>query len=189
MVNATEKLCVLGAEESLETRVSFDAQALEMLLKELRAGFACTLIDIPRLMITQYQSVLAQADTIVLVSEMSLVGIRDTARIRSFLRSNGITAECLVVAAKVGKSGNGQVDRATFERGIETKLAHVFPECGVLMSEAANNGKPASLVAPKSPFTAEVVRFAERLLPRAMPAKKSWRSWFAPRAKAAAPAA
>lgn len=178
MVNATEKLCVLGAEESLDTRVSFDGQALEMLLKELRVGFACTLVDVPRLMISQYQSVLAQADMIVLVSDLSLAGIRDTARIRSFLRSNGITAECLVVAAKVGKNGKGQVDRATFERGVETKLAHIFPEVSALMTEAANSGKPAALVAAKSPFAQEVLRFAERLCPRATVAKKSWLAMF-----------
>jgi pilus assembly protein CpaE len=189
MVNATEQLCVLGAEESLDTRISFDGQALEMLLKELRAGFACTLVDVPRLMISQYQSVLAQADTIILVSDLSLAGIRDTARIRSFLRSNGITAECMVVAAKVGKSGKGQVDRATFERGVETKLAHLFPDAPGLMTEAANSGKPAALVAPKSPFAAEALRLAERLCPRATAVKKSWLSMFKPAAKAAAGAA
>lgn len=186
MVNATEKLCVLGAEESLDNRISFDGQALEMLLKELRAGFACTLVDVPRLMISQYQSVLAQSDVIVLVSELSLAGIRDTARIRSFLRSNGITAECLVVAAKVGKSGKGQVDRATFERGVETKLAHVFPEAHALMSEAANTGRPASVVSPKSPYALEIHKFAERLCPRAQAVKKSWLDLFKAPAKATA---
>jgi pilus assembly protein CpaE len=188
MVNATEQLCVLGAEESLDHRLSFDGQALEMLLKELRSGFAFTLVDVPRLMVAQYQSVLAQADVIVLVSELSLAGIRDTARIRNFLRSNGITAECLVVASKVGRSGGAQVDRATFERGVETKLAHVFPECAPLMAEAANGGKPAAAVSPRSPFAVEVQKFIERLCPRATAVKKSWRDLFkpAPKSKVAA---
>lgn len=179
MVNASEKLCVLGAEESLDHRISFDGQAVDLLLKELRSGFACTLVDVPRHTLSQYQGVLAQADLIVLVSELSLAGIRDTARIRSFLRSNGTTAECIVVASKVVGNCKGQIDRATFERGVETKLAHVFPECAAVMAEAANSGKPAAVTAPKSPFTAEVAKFVERVCPRAPVARKSWLGAFA----------
>ncbi|CAK0747551.1 pilus assembly protein CpaE [Azospirillaceae bacterium] len=151
MVNESDKLCVLGAEEPLEDEIAFNDAALGTLLHELRSGFDCVVVDMPRARIPMHRNTLAHADHIALVSDMTLAGIRDVVRINAALKAFGRTIPCLLVAGRSGGEKKTQIDQATFERSVQEKIVEIIPEDSRSVTIAANQGKAIAAAAPNSP--------------------------------------
>jgi Flp pilus assembly CpaE family ATPase len=98
------------------------AQAAELLLKEMKQKFDVIVLDIPRHLRTFSRQCLSQADQVVLVSELSLVAVRDCLRLSDMLRDNLHMRPPLIVGNRVGLS-KFDMKLADFEKGIEGKLA------------------------------------------------------------------
>ncbi len=162
-VNASETLCVLGAEEPLETPSWFDDQALVALLDELAGSFDQIVVELPRHLMASHREALLRADDLVLVSDLSLAGVRDGGRALQLLRGLGREAAPLLVAGRVGKGRPAQVDRASFERSVGARLTAVIPEDAKTLAACANAGKAVSKVAPKAPVSRAVGALAEAL--------------------------
>lgn len=167
MVAAAERLCVLAAEEPVEDRLDIDPSGMPTLLRELRRSFDVVAAELPRQFISTHRQVLASADAIVLVADLSLVGIRDTVRMREALA--GSQAKLLVVAGRVGASRKGQIDTATFEKGISGKLAGLVPEDAKNASLAANQGKPLVAIDRNGPAALAIARLMHTLVSTAAP--------------------
>ena len=163
MVAESERLSVLGAEEPLEDTVQFDQQALATLMRELKGQFDCIVVDMPRALVPVHRRLLAGAESVTLVSDLSLAGIRDTVRLTQAIQAAAGTVRVLPVAARAGKERRPQVDRATFERGIHGTLAALVPEDAKSVTAAANQGKALGVVARSAPVTAALRTLAERM--------------------------
>jgi pilus assembly protein CpaE len=164
LVNESERLCVLAAEEPLEDTVSFEAPALTALISELRRSFDAVVVDFPRALIPSHRRVFTMAGKVVLVCEISLAGIRDHVRAFSAVRSIGEPG-FLNVAARVGKNRPAQIDRPAFERGIEAKLDALVPEDPKALAMAANQGRALASVAAGSPATKALRQLADTIGP------------------------
>ncbi len=173
MANESEWLSVLGAEEPVEDSVRFEPAAVATLLEELRGGFDVVIVDMPRHLLPSHRMVLGEADQIVLVSDMTLAGIRDTARLAASIKVLG-GPECLVVAGRVGGGRKLQVDQATFERGVQGKLAHILPEDDKAVAAAANRGRAVAAEAPSSAAAKAFRRLAQLLAGAEPPKGRSW---------------
>lgn len=164
-VNASETLCVLGAEEPLESPSWFDEHALVALLEELAGSFDQVVVEMPRHLMASQREALLRADDLVLVSDLSLAGVRDTGRALQLLQAIGREAPPLLVAGRIGKGRPAQVDRASFERSVGAKLSLVVPEDTRTLAACANGGKPIVKVAPKGPVAASLRGLADLLSP------------------------
>ena len=102
---------VLSAEEAVDEQVEIDSSAIAALLKEMKSNFDFVVVDLPRHLIAAQKRLLSSAHQIVLVTELSLSGIRDTLRIRSSIQSLGFAGKVLVVASRVDTS-SGPIDQA-----------------------------------------------------------------------------
>lgn len=169
MVAESERLCVLGAEEPVEDSVAFDATAAGTLLAELRTGFDVTVVDVPRHLVPLHRRLIAGADTVTLVSELSLAGIRDTARVSQAIAAVGGSYKTLVVAGRVGRDQKPQVDQATFERSVKLPLTALVPEDGKVVAMAANQGKAIGACAQGAQIAATLKTLAERMSGTAAP--------------------
>ncbi|WP_448206884.1 AAA family ATPase [Azospirillum sp. sgz302134] len=176
LVNESDWLSVMGAEEPLEDGVSFGPTALSALLEELRSGFQVVVVDLPRHLLPVHRPVLGSADQVILVSDFSLAGIRDTVRLMSSIKVLGGPA-CHVVA---GGPRSPQVDRATFERGIQGTIAQVIPQDDKVMATAANQGKAVAGMAPQAASVKAMRALAMVMADAQPPARKSFdpMSWF-----------
>lgn len=171
MVNESDWLSVLGAEEPVEESIVFGPAAVASLLEELRgAGFQQVVVDMPRHLLPAHRPVLGSADQIVLVSDLSLAGIRDTVRLMASIKVLGGPA-CQVV---IGGGRKPQLDRATFERGIQGKIAHLVPEDGKAVAAAANQGKAVAALSPQAPSVKAMRPLAQGMADMAPPAKKGF---------------
>ncbi|HYD65316.1 hypothetical protein [Azospirillum sp.] len=177
MVTESDRLSVLGAEEPLEESVSFGPAALGALLEELRGTHEVVVVDMPRHLLPANRPVLGSAEQVVLVSELSLAGIRDTARMMQVIKVLGGPA-CVVVASRAGGSRKPQVDQATFEKGIGAKVAHLVPDEDKTVAAATNQGKAVAQLSPASAVVKALRGLAMQMADAQAPVKKGLLGWF-----------
>lgn len=147
---AGKGLHVLGGEETLDGTLDFESEALEMLLGELRRNYDCVIVDAPRAMVVENPVILTMASTVTVVTELSLVGMRDTMRVGDLITEVAPKATRLIVANRVGSDKKNELPRGEFERGVETKITHLVPYDSKAARGALNAGKPIQVAAKGS---------------------------------------
>ncbi len=153
LVQESDALSVLSAEETLEETLHVDAGAVASLLKEIRGTHQAVIVDLPRHLAASQKRLLATAHDIVLATEMSLAGIRDTLRIRTMLKGLGSTARITQIAARIGPAHPAAVDEASFTKGAGAKIDFILPDDPKNVTAANNAGKTLGAIAPSAPLT------------------------------------
>lgn len=155
-MGAGRNLYVLGSEETLSDPLDYTAEALEALLNELRRGYDLVIVDIPRAAAVQHRAALAPASSVVIVSDLSLAGVRDTSRLIELAKDAVPQAKRIVVANRVGADKKHELPRGEFERGVECKIAQMVPEDAKAAKGAHNVGKPIEVAAKASKIVASI---------------------------------
>ena len=101
MVRASDKLSLLSAEAPIHQPVMTDGSAFFQLEEELRGAFEMTIVDIPRQVLIPFPHLVAEAGTIMLVSDVTLAAARDTIRLLSWFKQNVPGARVVLVGAVV----------------------------------------------------------------------------------------
>jgi len=163
-VGISDRLYVLGSEEPLEDGVEFHSDALELLLTELRRSFDVVVLDIPRALAVQQQAALADA-TIAVVSDMSLLGVRDTLRLSGFAKRAFADGNIITVINRAGGDRKGEVPKGDFEKGIEGKVDVVVPDDKKTLAVASHAGRAIATVAKRSKVANAMREIAKVALP------------------------
>lgn len=141
VVPQDDRLFLLAAEEALDGPAAVSGAALTLLLNELRQNFDCVIADLPRWMAASEPTVLAGATDIIVVSDLSLPGMRDTLRLNTYLKNTvGLTPK-VVVNRAAKTAGKGALAATDFAKGIEAPVAAILPE-DPKVGLAAASGKP-----------------------------------------------
>lgn len=164
IVPESERFSILGAEEAVDEVTPVDSGAIDALMKEMKTNFDIVVVDLPRQLVATQKRLLAAAHEIVIVSDLTLAGIRDTLRIKSALTAFGCTARISTVGARVSASGAGQVTRAIFEKGIKVPVDILVPEDSSSLTTASNSGKALGAIVPRAAITKSLRELAARLL-------------------------
>lgn len=144
MVQHSERLFVLSAEESLDESLLLDYAALELLLTELRNRFHYVIVDLPRSPSPCSQHVLQSMSNLLVTTDLSLAGMRDTMRLLALLPIANAACQVTLVANRQGEHKQGEMPIAEFEKGIGRKLDCVLPFDGKGVAAAANVGQPVA---------------------------------------------
>ena len=140
MVRASDKLSLLSAEAPIHQPVMTDGSAFFQLEEELRGAFEMTIVDIPRQVLIPFPHLVAEAGTILLVSDVTLAAARDTIRLLSWFKQNVPGARVLLVANKF-QNAVGELSRKEFESSIERQIDVVIPFDPKLVCQSAKLGK------------------------------------------------
>lgn len=163
MVAESELFSVLGAEEAVDEFIQTDSSAISALLKEMKNNLDFIIVDLPRHQIPGQKRLLASAHEIVLITELSLAGIRDTLRIKTALKNLDCTATVTIVVSRIGASRLGQLDQAAFEKGAQAKIDYTIPDDPKTIAGCANTGKALGAVARTAPVTKTMLTLAQKL--------------------------
>ncbi|BBB08883.1 pilus assembly protein CpaE [Sphingopyxis sp. EG6] len=140
MVRASDKLSLLSAEAPIHQPVMTDGSAFFQLEEELRGAFEMTIVDIPRQVLIPFPHLVAEAGTILLVTDVTLAAARDTIRMLSWFKQNVPGARVVLVANKF-QSAVGELSRKEFESSIERQIDVVIPFDPKLVCQSAKLGK------------------------------------------------
>jgi pilus assembly protein CpaE len=164
IVNESDNFSVLSAEEAIDEFIHVDNAAVSMLLKELRPNYRAILVDLPSHLLPTQKRLFALAHEIVMVTEMTLAGIRDTLRVRTALKSLGVNARVTLVAGRWGPQRPTGVDEAAFAKGAQTKIDFFLLDDPKNVAASNNAGKMLGIVAKNAPVTRTLQQLAEHLM-------------------------
>jgi len=161
-VRVTERLALLAAEESHEEDFRYEPAALTLLLDELAQQNEFIIIDLPLYPATYRNKVLPMARDVILLTDMSLAGLRDSIRICTQVQKAVPSARLLVVGCRPSSHDAG-VTRAEFEKSLGRKLTMILPEDHKGAAMAAARGKPLAVAARGSKLTSALRQLASQL--------------------------
>jgi len=164
LVPEGDNLAVLSAEESIEDMVHVDANAIAALIKEMHASYQAIVIDLPRHLVASQKRLLATAHEVVIVTEMTLAGIRDTLRLRTMLKGLGSTARITQVASRIGPAHPAAVNEATFAKGAQSKIDFILPDDPKNIAASSNAGKTLGEMASRAPIAKTLRDLATQLM-------------------------
>jgi len=157
MINATDKLFVLGSEEPLDRELYASGAAINQMLVAIQQNFSSMVIDLPRTMVPAQLNLLSNASSVILVSDMSIAGLRDTLRLKTLLTDNAPQSAITIVAMEAA-TGKSPMSKKEFEKGIDGKVDILVPYDAKLTASAANQGKALAKVAGKRHPLVKAVR-------------------------------
>jgi pilus assembly protein CpaE len=149
-VKINDRLSILSAEEGLDRPIVIDAAAVGALTDRLRTNFETVIVDLPRNQIPVMPTLVAEAETIAVVTDYSLVSARDAPRLVRMLRTYAPSARILLIADRVGAGSAGELRRADFERVLEAKIDIEIPFDRRPANESAQIGKPLAAAGKRS---------------------------------------
>jgi len=149
-----DHLHLLSSEQALDNSLTIQPDAIEKLSKGLRQGFQRVIFDVPRSDGAMLKQVLGQASTIIIVTDFSIAGVRDTGRLFTLAHKLAPGARRLVVGNRTGTGRKGDLTRGEIEKALGLSMACVIPEDPVAVPQAINSGKPVPASAPSSPVMA-----------------------------------
>lgn len=133
------RLSLLSAEEILDENSYFSPEAIESLFNALLKVNDVVVVDVPRNHIILRDQALAASTEIVLVTDVSLAGLRDSIRL---LRSLGQRVPDIKPVVVANHSGRGEsMPFAEFSRTLEHEIRVAIPHDHRLFVRLGNRGR------------------------------------------------
>ena len=137
----TENLSVMATEETLSTDVHFKSEAVDLLFDTLGRTNEFIIVDLPRSALAVRQRIFETGTDILLVTELTLPGLRDAMRILSNIEEVAAGQPVIVVANRAG-SPQQAMSPKDFQKALGHKIEFLIPQDEKAFKQAANNGKP-----------------------------------------------
>jgi pilus assembly protein CpaE len=160
MSSSSERLRVLAAEEPLDDQPLLDPGSVDPLITALNDSFDCIIADLPRSLDGMGRRLLARADTVAVVTDLSLAAMRDTHRLLGLIAILKPGGKPLVIVNRAGALPRGEIARAEFEKGIQRKIDAIVPYDLKAASAMAEHGKALPAASRSGKATAEIRRLA-----------------------------
>lgn len=141
-VAAGERLALFAAEAPLGASAHPRADAVKVLAAELLRTYAWVVVDLPRDVLADQPDLLSLADTIVVVTDLSLAGMRDAMRLRVFASEHGPRARLRVVLNETRPPSKGDLSRADFEKTLGLSFAAAVPLDRKAAGDSDGRGRP-----------------------------------------------
>lgn len=163
LVHLSDTLSVLAAEEQLDRTVSVDPEAAVALMMALKERTDVLVLDVPARDPTAMSAVAPLAQDWLVITELTLTGLRDTTRLLRLLEDTAPASRTLVIANRVPR-GTPPVPRREFEQELRRPIDVVLAAEDRAAAEAANAGRPIGAVAPSGKLARAIDDLAGQLL-------------------------
>jgi pilus assembly protein CpaE len=176
-VKCGDRLTVMAAEEAVDDDVHYNTTAVSLLLDELRRQAHSVIIDLPRSAAAARGVVLSVATEILVVTDLTLAGLRDAIRLHTMIQQVAPAARVLLVANRDG-GREGTVSKSEFEKALGRSIDFVLPEDTKANQAAANTGKPVVAAAASSKVSSVLKTIANGINANAAGGKKKQKKSF-----------
>lgn len=126
MSKVSDNLFIMGAEKTLSDVLRINDKAPEIILSRLKQKYPFVIVDITRINPFTRHFLQNSTDNI-LVTELSLSGLRDAMRIYDLIKGSLSNGSVTFVANKVGLAKKYQVPVKDFEEQTHSKLSFQIP--------------------------------------------------------------
>ncbi len=137
----SETLSVMATEETLSADIHFNPDAIDLLFDTLGRSHEYIVVDLPRSALAVRRRIFESATNVLLVTELSLPGLRDAMRILSSVEEAAKGTAVSVIANRAGGAQQAMSPR-DFQKALGHKVDFLIPLDEKAFKQAANNGKP-----------------------------------------------
>lgn len=127
MLKYKENFSILSSEEPLDEPIMVHADAAHALIEQSRKKFAITLAELPRDITPFTQEFLRASDHILIVTELTLLGLRDAMRLADLFKEKMQLKRIHFVASRVGLMPKHEMKATDFEKSIGSKFYGTVP--------------------------------------------------------------
>ncbi|WP_282608119.1 P-loop NTPase [Pelagibius sp. Alg239-R121] len=177
----TEKLSVMATEETVNHEMLFDPAATGALFDALGREHDCIVVDLPRSAVGMRQGVFEAATQVVLVTELTLSGLRDSIRVLAGIEEASPNSVVKVIANRTGGAAQA-MQLGDFQKALGRKVDFQISEDRKAFNLASNTGKPLVQADSRSKASKTLTRTADVLdnskSTNTGKNKKSWRDWL-----------
>lgn len=166
----TETLSVMATEETLSSDVHFKPEAVDLLFDTLGRTNEFIIVDLPRSALAVRQRIFETVTDILLVTEMTLPGLRDAMRILSNIEEAAADKQVIVIANRAGSLQQAMSPK-DFQKALGHKVEFLIPQDEKAFKQAANNGKPLVQVDSRGKACKTMQSIVAKLIGEKMPAK------------------
>jgi pilus assembly protein CpaE len=132
---------LLAAPPSLRPALDLDPEVVGRLLDLASSKFDRIVIDMPSLWLPWCEAVVRGADRVFIVSDMSVVGLRQARRLAELIgKASELSMQRSVLVNKCAWLGTAGVKKQHASEILGTYLAGFVPEAGAAVREAQNRG-------------------------------------------------
>lgn len=135
----TKKLSVLATEESPNNEIRIDPASMTIMSDFAKEKNRFSIIDLPRTSVHLYDALLRKTEHVLIVSDLSLVSIRDAVRLKKTIKQINPKTKLHFVVNR-HQDLHSQVKEKDFERGVDDKIAFIIPDDPKAVGKAANAG-------------------------------------------------
>jgi pilus assembly protein CpaE len=175
LIPINERLFILSSETPLDEQIKYKIEGFDILLKYLTKNFHYVIIDVPHSPNLITQKVFANAHIMVLVTDPSLAGLRDSGRLLTLFGTEGAGRRTILVMNKYGAYGKSEVKLADFEQALNHKLNYVIPFDNFYPMDCINQGK--NLAEQDTPIAQSLRKIVDDIV-GLRPPEESSRSFF-----------
>ena len=155
----TENLSIMATEENLTAEIKFNPNAVDALFEALGRTNDAIVIDVPRAAYAVRRRVFEAATEIYLVTELNLLGLRDSLRLLGGIKEVAPETRVRVIANRA-TSGKQAMQLKDFQRALEHKVDLLLPDEPKAFNAAANTGKPLAQSHAKAKVTKAIRKLA-----------------------------
>ncbi|MBL0942310.1 MAG: hypothetical protein IBJ00_06280, partial [Alphaproteobacteria bacterium] len=139
-------LSLISSVESLSTRHKVPKESIEKLVALLKKKFHYILYDFSREFSNPaYAAFLENIDIVAIVTDFTILSLRDTIRTLAFFNEkNSLHQRLVLIANKVGEYKQGQLPQQTYEETIKQKIDILLSFDPIKPLTALNEGTPAA---------------------------------------------
>lgn len=148
MAAESENFHVLSSEPDLRQAAAIRPDSAGVLIQRLAPEFDRLVLDLPRCNAGLLQGGLGQASRVLIVSDLSMTGVRDSVRLAELAEAVSPNLELGIVLNRVGDKGRGQVSEKQFRRTVGRPVFAIFPEDPKTMAAALSAGVAVPAQAP-----------------------------------------
>ena len=174
ILHESPQLSVLAAEEPLIDLPQISTGAADAMVSVLRNDCDFIIFDLPRHLDDNVRRTITIANTIAVVTDLSLTAARDTLRLVELNRVLSPTAKHLVLGNQVGAPHRGEVGRTEFERVVGLGLDHAIPFEAQTALTTASTGMPLPAALRNSKAAAELAVLAQQISGTEAPQRRSF---------------
>lgn len=122
MLKYNENFAILSSEEPFDETIAIHEGAARALMAESRKKFGVTVADLPRDLSAFSRDFLSAADHVLIVTELSIVGLRDAMRLNDLLKEKMGLKRVHFIASRTGMLPKHEMPLADFEKSLGAKL-------------------------------------------------------------------
>jgi len=141
LVPVNDRFSIVSSLEALTVDLKYNIKGIQTLFSYLTKIFHYVLVDIPHHSDQATNAVISNADMLVLITDPSLPGLRDTKRITELFGHEATGRRVIVVINKAEAYTKNEVTQTFFEEALNRKVGHVIKYDSVTPMECINNGK------------------------------------------------